>query len=188
MRECDGLIDSLVYYIQGAIADHEPNDKATENCVCILHNLSYQLEVELPESYAQSIYIQRRNISTNDRTPGCFGTRSRKVKEKQQDIPLPEEKSNPRGVESLWHSTLIRIYLSLIAKSTRNYTQEASLGSSSEPHSWYRTNAICGGPDCCSEGKWPSKYSNYAACKPPSSKEDSSLTAQELVSQHLSAK
>lgn len=27
MRECVGLIDSLVYYIQGAIADHEPNDK-----------------------------------------------------------------------------------------------------------------------------------------------------------------
>ncbi|XP_062347502.1 plakophilin-2 isoform X3 [Cinclus cinclus] len=74
MRECEGLIDSLVYYIQGAIADHEPNDK------------------------------------------------------KQQDTPLPEEKSNPKGVESLWHSTLIRIYLSLIAKSTRNYTQEASLG------------------------------------------------------------
>ncbi|XP_074758142.1 plakophilin-2 isoform X3 [Athene noctua] len=74
MRECDGLIDSLVYYIQGAIADHKPNDK------------------------------------------------------KQQDTPLPEEKSNPRGIESLWHSTLIRIYLSLIAKSTRNYTQEASLG------------------------------------------------------------
>ncbi|NWR21118.1 PKP2 protein, partial [Emberiza fucata] len=101
---------------------------ATENCVCILHNLSYQLELELPESYAQSIYVQRRNISNNDKTPGCFGTRSRKVKEKQQDTPLPEEKSNPKGVESLWHSTLIRIYLSLIAKSTRNYTQEASLG------------------------------------------------------------
>ncbi|RMC02856.1 hypothetical protein DUI87_20048 [Hirundo rustica rustica] len=128
MRECEGLIDSLVYYIQGAIADHEPNDKATENCVCILHNLSYQLEIELPETYAQSIYMQRRNISNNDKTLGCFGTRSRKVKEKQQDMPLPEEKSNPKGVESLWHSTLIRIYLSLIAKSTRNYTQEASLG------------------------------------------------------------
>ncbi|XP_065492983.1 plakophilin-2 [Caloenas nicobarica] len=128
MRECNGLIDSLVYYIQGTIADHEPNDKATENCVCILHNLSYQLETELPESYTQTIYMQRRNISSNDKTPGCFGTRSRKVKEKQQDIPIPEEKSNPRGVESLWHSTLIRIYLSLIAKSTRNYTQEASLG------------------------------------------------------------
>lgn len=55
--------------------------QATENCVCILHNLSYQLELELPESYAQSIYVQRRNISNNDKTPGCFGTRSRKVKE-----------------------------------------------------------------------------------------------------------
>uniref|UniRef100_A0A8C6Z630 Plakophilin-2 n=1 Tax=Nothoprocta perdicaria TaxID=30464 RepID=A0A8C6Z630_NOTPE len=127
MRECDGLIDSLVYYIQGTTADHKPNDKATENCVCILHNLSYQLELELPERYAQSIYMQRRNISTSDKTPGCFGTRSRKVKE-QQDTPLLEEKSSPRGVESLWHSTLIRIYISLIAKSTRNYTQEASLG------------------------------------------------------------
>ncbi|KAL8222131.1 UNVERIFIED_CONTAM: putative protein kinase [Gekko kuhli] len=46
----------------------------------------------------------------------------------QQDLPLPEEKSNPHGIEKLWHSTLIRIYLSLIAKSTRNFTWEASLG------------------------------------------------------------
>lgn len=41
---------------------------------------------------------------------------------------MPEEKSNPTGIETLWHSTLIRIYLSLIAKSSKNYTREASLG------------------------------------------------------------
>lgn len=41
---------------------------------------------------------------------------------------MPEEKSNPKGVEWLWHSIVIRMYLSLIAKSVRNYTQEASLG------------------------------------------------------------
>ncbi|TFK01527.1 E3 ubiquitin-protein ligase RNF167-like protein [Platysternon megacephalum] len=128
MRECDGLIDSLVYYIQGTTADYQPDDKATENCVCILHNLSYQLESELPSSYAQNIYIERKNTPTNDKSLGCFGTRSRKAKVKQQDTLLPEEKSSPKGVELLWHSTLIRIYLSLIAKSTRNYTQEASLG------------------------------------------------------------
>nr|XP_028602492.1 plakophilin-2 isoform X1 [Podarcis muralis] len=128
MRECEGLIESLVYYIQGTTADHQPDDKATENCVCILHNLSYQLESELPGSYAQNIYMQRRNVPTSDSSIGCFGTRSRKAKQQQQDLPLPEEKSNPRGVETLWHSTLIRIYLSLIAKSTRNFTQEASLG------------------------------------------------------------
>ena len=41
---------------------------------------------------------------------------------------MPEEKSNPKGVEWLWHSIVIRMYLSLIAKSVRSYTQEASLG------------------------------------------------------------
>ncbi|XP_058414502.1 plakophilin-2 [Diceros bicornis minor] len=129
MRRCDGLIDSLVHYVRGTIADYQPDDKATENCVCILHNLSYQLEAELPERYTQSIYIQNRNIQTdNNKSIGCFGSRSRKVKEQYQDVPMPEEKSNPKGVEWLWHSIVIRMYLSLIAKSVRNYTQEASLG------------------------------------------------------------
>ncbi|XP_077026610.1 plakophilin-2 isoform X1 [Tamandua tetradactyla] len=129
MRRCDGLIDSLVHYVRGTIADYQPDDKATENCVCILHNLSYQLEVELPEKYSQSIYIQNRNIQIdNNKSIGCFGNRSRKVKEQYQDMPMPEEKSNPKGIEWLWHSIVIRMYLSLIAKSVRNYTQEASLG------------------------------------------------------------
>ncbi|XP_036866029.2 plakophilin-2 [Manis javanica] len=129
MRRCDGLIDSLVHYVRGTIADYQPDDKATENCVCVLHNLSYQLEAELPERYSQSIYIQNRNIQTdNHKNIGCFGSRSRKVKEQYQDMPMPEEKSNPKGVEWLWHSIVIRMYLSLIAKSVRNYTQEASLG------------------------------------------------------------
>uniref|UniRef100_A0A1W7RES9 Plakophilin-2 n=1 Tax=Agkistrodon contortrix contortrix TaxID=8713 RepID=A0A1W7RES9_AGKCO len=127
MRECDGLIDSLVYYIQGTTADRKPDDKATENCVCILHNLSYQLETELPNNYTEKLYVPKRDDPSGNNI-GCFGTRSRKAKQKQQDLPLPEEKSNPRGVEKLWHSTLIRIYLSLIAESTRNFTQEASLG------------------------------------------------------------
>ncbi|XP_060161598.1 plakophilin-2 isoform X2 [Globicephala melas] len=129
MRRCDGLIDSLVHYVRGTIADYQPDDKATENCVCILHNLSYQLEAELPEKYSQSIYLQSRSIQAdNNRSIGCFGSRSRKVKEQYQDMPMPEEKSNPKGVEWLWHSIVIRMYLSLIAKSVRNYTQEASLG------------------------------------------------------------
>ncbi|KAF6121017.1 plakophilin 2 [Phyllostomus discolor] len=129
MRSCDGLIDSLVHYVRGTIADYQPDDKATENCVCILHNLSYQLEAELPEKYSQTVYIQNRNIQTdNNKSIGCFGNRSRKVKEQYQDMPLPEEKSNPRGVEWLWHSIVVRMYLSLIAKSVRSYTQEASLG------------------------------------------------------------
>uniref|UniRef100_A0A8C5WI48 Plakophilin-2 n=1 Tax=Leptobrachium leishanense TaxID=445787 RepID=A0A8C5WI48_9ANUR len=129
MRESDGLIDSLVYYVRRSVADYKPDDKATENSVCILHNLSYQLESELPGSLTQSIYTQTRDTDTQDsKNMGCFGSRSRKIKETWRDVPMVEEKSNPRGVEWLWHSIVLRMYLSLIAKSSRNYTQEAALG------------------------------------------------------------
>lgn len=29
MRDCDGLIDSLVYYVRGTIADYKPDDKVS---------------------------------------------------------------------------------------------------------------------------------------------------------------
>ncbi|XP_007531824.1 plakophilin-2 [Erinaceus europaeus] len=128
MRSREGLIDALVHYVRGIVADHQPDDKATENCVCVLHNLSYQLEAELPEPHAHSFCAQSRGPQPEDRSVGCFGGRSRKAKEEFQDPPLPEEKSSPRGVEWLWHSITIRMYLSLIAQSSRSYTQEASLG------------------------------------------------------------
>ncbi|CAN2390295.1 Armadillo/beta-catenin-like repeat [Pristimantis euphronides] len=129
LRECDGLIDSLVHYVSRSVADYKPDDKATENCVCILHNLSYQLESEVPGKYSHNFLPQSRDLASSDSNIGCFGTRSRKLKEDWRDLPTTEETSNPRGVECLWSSKLVRLYLSLIAKSTRNYTQEASLGS-----------------------------------------------------------
>ncbi|XP_018411596.1 PREDICTED: plakophilin-2 isoform X2 [Nanorana parkeri] len=128
MRDCDGLIDSLVHYVRKSIADYKPDDRATENCVCILHNLSYQLESELPGQYSKYFYVQNRDHVANETNIGCFGGRSRKVKE-WGETPVAEEISNPRGVEWLWNSIVVRMYLSLIAKSSRNYTQEAALGS-----------------------------------------------------------
>ncbi|KAG8438582.1 hypothetical protein GDO86_004952 [Hymenochirus boettgeri] len=128
MRDCEGLVDSLVHYSRRSVADYNPNDKATENCVCILHNLSYQLETELPSSYTQFIFQPHRDAPENNDPIGCFGTRSRKIKENWGDTLITDEKNNPRGVEWLWHSIVVRMYLSLIAKSTLNYTQEASLG------------------------------------------------------------
>lgn len=41
---------------------------------------------------------------------------------------LLEEKANPRGIEWLWSSITIRMYLSLMACSVRHYTQEAAVG------------------------------------------------------------
>ncbi|MGH0117223.1 UNVERIFIED_CONTAM: hypothetical protein FKN15_046144 [Acipenser sinensis] len=129
MRECESLIDSLVHYVRGTIADNKAGDKATENCVCILHNVSYQLESELPGRYFKDLAGSRRDLFPQDKTPGCFSTQSRKIKQKDDHrVPFPEEKSNPHGVEWLWSPIIVRMYLSLIAKSTRTYTQEASMG------------------------------------------------------------
>ncbi|KAG7455898.1 hypothetical protein MATL_G00245970 [Megalops atlanticus] len=129
MRECDSLIDSLVHYIRGTIADRNPDDKSTENCVCILHNLSYQMETEVPQKYFAEMSDTQQNLVTKPKTPGCFGVRSARVlQQSETERPLLEEKSNPRGMEWLWSPITIRMYLSLMACSSRRYSQEAALG------------------------------------------------------------
>ncbi|XP_029351015.1 plakophilin-2 [Echeneis naucrates] len=128
MRDCENLIDSLVYYIRGAIADHKTDDKSTENCVCILHNLSYQIEAELPQKYIQDLRESQQNLAHKSKTVSCFPARSAKIAEKYQQSPLLEEKANPRGIEWLWSTITIRMYMSLMARSVRHYTQEAAIG------------------------------------------------------------
>ncbi|KAG5846176.1 hypothetical protein ANANG_G00147030 [Anguilla anguilla] len=129
MRECDTLIDSLVHYIRGSIADYIPDDKSTENCVCILHNLTYQMEAELPQKYVVKIAESQKSPVAKNKSPGCFGVRSTKALENlEKEGPLLEEKSNPQGVEWLWSPITVRMYLSLMARSSRRYSKEAALG------------------------------------------------------------
>ncbi|TNN75487.1 Plakophilin-2 [Liparis tanakae] len=129
MRECENFIDSLVYYIRGAVADYKTNDKSTENCVCILHNLSYQIEAELPHKYSVDLRQSQQNLSPKEKSVGCFAYRGAKITEHlARKCPLLEEKANPRGIEWLWSSITIRMYLSLMARSVRHQTQEAAIG------------------------------------------------------------
>ncbi|GAA6228207.1 plakophilin-2 isoform X1 [Lates japonicus] len=129
MRDCENLIDSLVYYVRGTIADYKTDDKSTENCVCILHNLSYQVEAELPKKYTKALTESRQNLAHRPKTVSCFPSRSAKITEHlERQSPLLEEKANPRGIEWLWSAITIRMYLSLIARSVRHYTQEAAIG------------------------------------------------------------
>ncbi|XP_028809818.1 plakophilin-2 [Denticeps clupeoides] len=129
MRDCEGLIDSLVYYVRGTIADYESDDQSTENCVCILHNLSYQIEAELPQRYAMQLHQPQHDLIAKAKTPGCFSVKSSKIAEQTEvRCPLLDEKANPCGVEWLWSGISVRMYLSLIARSSRMFTQEASIG------------------------------------------------------------
>ncbi|KAF0029693.1 hypothetical protein F2P81_018798 [Scophthalmus maximus] len=129
MRHCENLIDSLIYYIRGTIADYKTDDKSTENCICILHNLSYQIEAELPKKYTQDLRESRLNLAPEPKSVSCFPQRSAKITEHlERRSPLLEEKANPRGIEWLWSAITVRMYLSLIACSVRPHTQEAAVG------------------------------------------------------------
>uniref|UniRef100_A0A3Q3VML0 Plakophilin 2 n=1 Tax=Mola mola TaxID=94237 RepID=A0A3Q3VML0_MOLML len=126
MRECENLIDSLVYYVRGAVADHKTDDKSTENCVCILHNLSYHIAAELPQKYARVLRESRQIWETELSEPPDFFFSPQQQLERQ--CPLLEDNANPQGIEWLWSAITFRMYLSLMARSVRHCTQEAAVG------------------------------------------------------------
>ncbi|XP_067283207.1 plakophilin-2 [Pseudorasbora parva] len=130
MRDCEGLIESIIYYIRGTIADYKADEKATENCVCILHNLSYRFDCEVPRVDSPVIEQPKQNHNAETSNPGCFILNSPKISEEDADIdyPLLEEKGSPHGVEWLWSAITVRMYLSLIAVSKNQHTKEASIG------------------------------------------------------------
>uniref|UniRef100_A0A672MW03 Plakophilin-2-like n=1 Tax=Sinocyclocheilus grahami TaxID=75366 RepID=A0A672MW03_SINGR len=132
MRDCEGLIECIIYYIRGTIADYKPDDKATENCVCILHNLSYRFDCELPRVDSPVVQQPKQNHNAETSNPGCFILNSAKnteeVSEADADYPLLEENGSPHHLEWLWSAITVRMYLSLIAVSTNQHTKEASIG------------------------------------------------------------
>ncbi|KAM4045904.1 plakophilin-1 [Anomaloglossus baeobatrachus] len=128
MRSTPGLVDSLMHYIQQCVAANCADDKSVENCACILHNLSYHLDSEVPNKYSQLNEQMMRNQQTNKTSTGCFSNKSDKIQNNNFELPLPEEDTNPTGSALLSHSNAIRTYLSLLGQSKKDSTLEACAG------------------------------------------------------------
>ena len=47
MRSCSGLVDSLLFVLRSVVGKNAVDNKAVENSVCILRNLSYRLDTEV---------------------------------------------------------------------------------------------------------------------------------------------
>ncbi|KAA0712597.1 Plakophilin-1 [Triplophysa tibetana] len=132
MRNSKGLIDSLMRYTETCISNDNPDNKALENCVCILHNLTYQLETEMPSAFSKMNALAshaRKRTSSSDAGPiGCFSSQSQKVQQESVfDYPVMED-NNPKGVSWLFHSKALQMYLDLMRTSERDATLEASCG------------------------------------------------------------
>ncbi|XP_068589809.1 plakophilin-1 [Cebidichthys violaceus] len=131
MRECRGLIDSLMSYVQSCVAEETPDDKSVENCACILHNLTYQLAEESPECFSK-FQPQTEGQPGGRKSPtiGCFSPKSSKAqKEFSFDTALGMlDNTPPSGVKWLCHPTAMQTYLSLLGSSQKGATLEACCG------------------------------------------------------------
>ncbi|XP_051736661.1 plakophilin-1 isoform X2 [Ctenopharyngodon idella] len=124
MRNCTRLIDSLMTYVQTQVERGESDDKSVENCVCILHNLSYQLEKEAPEHFTQ-FSIPDGSPNENMNKNSLFSPRSTKTQ--KFSFPAMEE-GEPEGVKWLYHRKSLQLYLTLLGSSQKEAILEACCG------------------------------------------------------------
>ncbi|XP_042215983.1 uncharacterized protein LOC121862091 isoform X7 [Homarus americanus] len=137
LRQCLGLVDSLLTVIKSAIQGSSHDNKSVENCVCILRNLSYRCqEVEDPNYDKNQPPTQSRATATakdgegegtdtcgRSSEPkdnlcdnlGCFGGSRKKkeavggaVKETSAGQRTTGPRTEPlRGMELLWQPEVV---------------------------------------------------------------------------------
>ncbi|XP_065166113.1 catenin delta-2 isoform X3 [Atheta coriaria] len=144
LRDCDGLVDALLFVVRCAIDKSNIGNKIVENCVCILRNLSYRCqEVEDPNYDKNPLPTQSRVTANNSKGEnlGCFGG-SKKKKDaassdvKENNVGAAGIGSNSaasrgevvRGTELLWQPEVVQSYLALLQSCSNPETLEAAAG------------------------------------------------------------
>uniref|UniRef100_H2U042 Catenin delta 1 n=1 Tax=Takifugu rubripes TaxID=31033 RepID=H2U042_TAKRU len=139
LRECTGLVDSLMYVVQSQINRKDVDNKLVENCVCLLRNLSYQVHREIPgcERFVETVAINQGPPPANK--GGCFGSRKGKDEwfskgKKDGDdgtadqVDIPKRTTPAKGYELLFQPEVVRVYTSLLRESKNPSVLEAAAG------------------------------------------------------------
>ncbi|XP_019129427.1 catenin delta-1 isoform X2 [Larimichthys crocea] len=134
LRECTGLVDSLMYIVQSQIDCKDVDNKLIENSVCLLRNLSYQVHREIPgcERYQEAAPINQGPAPSSQKG-GCFSSRKSKGRKDEEDaaadmIDIPKRTTPAKGYELLYQPEVVRIYTSLLKESKNPTVLEASAG------------------------------------------------------------
>ncbi|XP_016849171.2 plakophilin-3 isoform X1 [Anolis carolinensis] len=134
MRECHGLVDSMVNYINSSLEVGKSEDKSVENAVCVLRNLSYRLYDEMPPSSLQRLEGHKRSdgASMTSELVGCFSPQSRRTRELYMNsdiVTFTEVSKDPKGMEWLWNPQIVGVYNRLLQRCELNkHTTEAASG------------------------------------------------------------
>ncbi|XP_032382055.1 catenin delta-1 isoform X3 [Etheostoma spectabile] len=133
LRECTGLVDSLMYIVQSQIDCKDVDNKLIENSMCLLRNLSYQVHREIPgsERYQETAPLNQGPAPASQKG-GCFSSRKSKGR-KDEDaaadiIDIPKRTTPAKGYELLYQPEVVRIYTSLLKESKNPTVLEASAG------------------------------------------------------------
>uniref|UniRef100_A0A2R9CDB1 Catenin delta 1 n=1 Tax=Pan paniscus TaxID=9597 RepID=A0A2R9CDB1_PANPA len=133
LRECDGLVDALIFTVQAEIGQKDSDSKLVENCVCLLRNLSYQVHREIPQAERYQEAAPNVANNTGPHAASCFGAKKGKGKKPIEDpandtVDFPKRTSPARGYELLFQPEVVRIYISLLKESKTPAILEASAG------------------------------------------------------------
>nr|XP_040019943.1 plakophilin-3 [Gasterosteus aculeatus aculeatus] len=127
MRDMQGLVDSLVSYIQ---QEDRGDDKGLENSLCVMRNLSYKLYAELPPSVRLRLEgPTRASASGKGEAIGCFTLYNKKDTQRNQNLSVLSEVSRqPKGAEWLYHPNVVVLYKLVLQNNSSSNSREAAIG------------------------------------------------------------
>ena len=153
LRECEGLVDSLIFLVRSAIERANIDNKSVENAVCVLRNLSYRAQVTLQRS-VQSLqshnFLQEIEDPNYDKRQlpgvgesraaakpasdnlGCFGASKNKSKTSLggggSGGGAGRGSGPAAGMDQLWQPEVVQPYLNLLSNCSNPETLEAAAG------------------------------------------------------------
>jgi len=134
LRECEGLVDSLIYLVRTAIERANIDNKSVENAVCVLRNLSYRAqEIEDPNYDKRQLPAgeSRAAATPSKDNLGCFGASKNKGKNASSTSESGgrgRSGGNLAGMDLLWQPEVVQPYLNLLSNCSNPETLEAAAG------------------------------------------------------------
>jgi len=148
LRECEGLVESLLYLVRNAIERANIDNKSVENAVCVLRNLSYRAqEVEDPNYDKRQLPAgeSRASARPTSENPGCFGASKQKGaagkggaagsnggplagSSQAGGIRAGSNGVTGTGMDLLWQPEVVQPYLNLLSNCSNPETLEAAAG------------------------------------------------------------
>uniref|UniRef100_A0A672Q916 Catenin delta 1 n=1 Tax=Sinocyclocheilus grahami TaxID=75366 RepID=A0A672Q916_SINGR len=129
LRECSGLVDSLMYIVQSQINCKDVDNKLIENSVCLLRNLSYQVHREIPgcERYQETTPVNQ-GPAPSQKGDEWFSKGKKEDDGTSDTIDIPKRSTPAKGYELLFQPEVVRVYTSLLKESKNLSVLEAAAG------------------------------------------------------------